>query len=167
LKGCRGLSVTLFNESLPIHVPVPYHAGFDVFLTTAIQPTVRKAGRWFEKLYFVCPRCLHRFAKLYYLLAGSRCASDLLCRNCHTLTYHSQNCSGNKWYREVAVPLKRLYRQREKVLGNRHRPEVQQRLREINRQIRLFEKQVQPQRPNRGFRRSRQKRRYRDLRLLE
>jgi hypothetical protein len=150
------------REAQPIHVPVPYHPGFDVYLTSLPQPMVGNPSKSFDRLYLVCPGCLRRVAKLFHNVA-----SDLRCRHCHSLTYHSQNCSGNKWYREVAVPLKRLYRRREKLLAACHRPESQERLEEVSRQICFFKKQVHPRRPNRNVRRMSLKRQYRDLRLLE
>jgi hypothetical protein len=149
------------REARPVRVPVAYHAGFDVYLTSSSQPMVGNPRRSFERLYLVCPGCQHRVAKLFHY-AGS----DLRCRRCHRLVYLTTNCGGNQWYRQVGRPIKRLLRERERLVGRADRPEVSARLVEIARNIRLLEKQVQPQRPNRRVRRARQKGRYRDIRLL-
>jgi hypothetical protein len=76
------------------------------------------------RLWLVCPGCRRRVAKLFYMLwdpsRGSR--SELLCRSCMGLTYQSVNCGGNKWYRTIARPLKRLLQQKTKLLSLKPSP---------------------------------------------
>jgi hypothetical protein len=110
-------------------------------------------------------------AKLYYYSPpGTGVLSDLLCRECHGLTYLSVNSSGNKWYRETARPLRRLCRERDKLLSQRPKPSVQARLAQLDGQIQMLRARLRPKRKRLAERSGsgvRHKRRYKDLRLLE
>ena len=84
------------------------------------------------RLWLICTGCKQKVAKLfYYVLAGSSTLSDLLCRQCHHLTYLSVNSGGNRWYCEIARPMKRLLLEKSKLLGKRQRPSIAARLTRI------------------------------------
>lgn len=124
------------------------------------------------RLWFICPRCRRKVAKLYYyhLAPGSAARSDLLCRRCHGLTYQSVNCGGNRWYREVARPMKRLLREKRRLLGRQHKPRAAARLAQVESEIRILREKVKPQR-RRGTQNYglavRERRPYRDLAWLD
>ena len=163
----------------PIRIPVPYNPPFQVWLTYDTHPLVGKREKWSSleggtaRIWFVCPGCRKQVAKLfYYVFPGSTLASDLLCRRCNNLTYQSVNCGGNRWWQEVVPPMKRLLREKERLLGKRYSPLVQTRLIQLDGQIRILRKQVKPKTQDRKRRlsyrpESRQRRRYRDLSLLD
>jgi len=110
-------------------------------------------------------------AKLhYYPLPNTSQLSDLLCRHCHNLTYPTTNCGGNRWYREVAGPLKKMLREREGLpwqSGARH----QDRLEEIDAQIRALKEKLKPKskraRPPGTGLAMRERRPYRNISLIE
>jgi hypothetical protein len=98
--------------------------------------------------------------------------SELLCRNCHGLVYQSQNCGGNRWYRETARPLKRLLKEKSVLLASCPGPRVEARLIEIDAEIRMLRHSVVRKTPrlNREFRYAparRRRRKYRNLDLIE
>ena len=161
----------------PIRIPISYHPPFEVCLSYSVLPLVGKPGRWSSlesgtaRLWFCCPGCRRSVAKLFcYPLPNTSQLSDLLCRHCHALIYLTTNCGSNRWFKEVARPLKRLLREREGLpwkLGARH----QDRLAEIDAQIRRLKDKVKPRgrRPHLPASNLalRKKRIYRDVSLLE
>jgi hypothetical protein len=175
--GKKALIATIC-QARPFQLPVP-GGYFDVWLVS--EPHRLPGGRelWSSlrektaRLWLVCPRCRRKVAKLYYydLAPGSSSRSDLLCRRCHGLTYQSVNCGGNRWYREVAASMKRLLREKDRLLTRRQLRGVAVRLVEIENEIRILEQKVKPE-THRGTRNSlnrpavRQRRAYRDLALL-
>jgi hypothetical protein len=127
-----------------------------------------------RRLWFQCPGCRKKAAKLYffYLAPDSLAMSDLLCRKCHGLAYQSQNCGGNRWYRETARPLKRLLKDRRALLARNLGPRISSRLIEIEAEIRALRQRVvrKTPRPKREFRYAparRRRRKYRNLDLIE
>jgi len=115
-------------------------------------PGVRDSWSSFEagtaRLWFSCPRCQRTVAKLYYyLLPGSPLLrSDVLCRHCHRLTYQVNNCGANRWYREVARPLKHFMRCRERLLRRKPTAKVLSRLKVIDNRIRTYQGLLTPKR---------------------
>jgi hypothetical protein len=110
-------------------------------------------------------------AKLHYFaLPNTSQLSDLLCRHCHNLTYLTTNCGGNRWFKEVARPLKRLLREREGLPwqpGARDRD----RLAGIDAQIRALKDKLKPKSkrarsPGSGLA-MRERRPYRNISLVE
>jgi hypothetical protein len=127
-----------------------------------------------RRLWLQCPGCRRKAAKLYffYLAPDSRELSDLLCRNCHGLVYLSQNCGDNRWYRETARPLKRLLKEKCVLLARHPSPRVESRLIEIDAEIRMLRQKVarKTPRPKQDYRyrpAARQRRKYRNLALIE
>ena len=127
-----------------------------------------------RRLWFLCPGCRKRVAKLYffYLAPDSLALSDLLCRDCHGLVYQSQNCGGNRWYRETARPLKRLLQEKRTLLARRLSLRIESRLIQIDAAIRKLRQQVMRRTPRpiqkpRYKIAARQRRPYRHLALLE
>ena len=170
--------VAAIREGRPFRVSVP-GGYYDVWLVYEPHRLLGKPERWSSledgnaRLWLWCPGCHRRIAKLYYFFfSGSLHRSDLLCRHCHRLTYQSINCGGSRWWKEVVPPMKRLLREKERLLGKRYSPLVRARLIELNGQIRILHEQVKPKRQDRRRRlsyrpESRQRRRYRDLSLLD
>ena len=175
----KGVLLQAIRQCEPIRIPVSYNTPFEVWLTYDTHPLVGKREKWSSleggtaRIWFSCPGCRHRVAKLYYyVFPGSTLASDLLCRRCNNLTYQSVNCGGNRWWREVVQPMKRLLREKEQLLGKRYTPRVRARLIQLDGQIRILHEQVKPKTKHRRRRlsyrpESRQRRPYRDLSLLD
>ena len=99
----------------PIEVPISYRRPFEIWLTYDLHPLVNQPGKWSTlengtaRIWFMCAGCRRPVAKLfYYTFPGSTMASDLLCRRCHNLTYLSVNCAGNRFYKRVVKPYRRL-----------------------------------------------------------
>jgi hypothetical protein len=124
------------------------------------------------RLWLICPSCRKEVAKLYYyfLSPGSLTRSDLLCRGCHGLVYQSQNCGGNRWYRETVRPLKRLQQEKQMLQARHLTPRNATRQAEIERKVLELMQQLEPKTQRRNkfpqWQRSRQRRRYRDLSLV-
>lgn len=176
--GKKGL-ISAIRQVRPFRLPVP-SGYFDIWLTYETHRLPGHHGRWSSleegtaRLWLVCPGCRRKVAKLfyYYLAPGSSTLSDLLCRHCHGLTYQSVNCGGNGWYRQVARPLKRLLREKSKLLARQHKPRVATRLVEIENEIRALRQKVERkmQRGTQTLRyglAARQRRPYQDLALLD
>jgi hypothetical protein len=123
------------------------------------------------RLWLLCPSCKRRVAKLFYMLwdasRGSR--SELLCRSCMGLTYQSVNCGGNKWYRTIARPLKRLLQQKTKLLSLKTSPQRDRMLQvvEINLDMVCGRSGPRNDRRKRKHSSSSDRRPYRDIALIE
>jgi len=116
------------------------------------------------RLWFVCPECKRKVAKLFYFVfPGSAALSEVRCRRCHGLTYLSVNSGGNRWYREIARPLKRRLAEKSKLLGRRQTPRVAARLVELETGIRRLSQLVKPRTQSQT---ASQRRPYRNLNLI-
>jgi hypothetical protein len=124
------------------------------------------------RIWLQCPCCRRVVGKLYfyYPAPDSLALFDLLCRICHGLVYLSQNCGDNRWYRETARPLKRLLREKRKLLATHLTSRNATRLAEVDRQVSELTQKLRPktQRQNKFSRRLRSGRRrpHRDLSLF-
>lgn len=99
-----------------------------------------------RRLWMVCIGCRRKVRKLftYPNFRGSSVLYMPLCRSCHGLVYHSQNCGGNKWYRQIARPLKRLLRRRERLLAGRQSPGIAGELDLLDQSINLLRQRAAP-----------------------
>ena len=170
--------IAAVREARPFRVPVP-GGHYDVWLVNELHRFPGKRERWSSledgtaRLWLWCPDCHRKIAKLYYFfLPGSLHRSDLLCRHCHHLTYQSVNCGGSRWWQEVVPPMKRLLREKERLLCKRYSPLVRARLIQLDGQRRILQEQVKPKTQDRRRRlsylpESRQRRPHRDLSLLD
>ena len=127
-----------------------------------------------SRLWLQCPGCRRVVGKLFYfyLSPGSLMLSDLLCRTCHGLVYQSQNCGGNRWYRETARPLKRLLQEKRRLQARHQTRRVATRLAAIEDETRTLRQKVRPRtklrnQNSRSRLSSPQRRSYRNLALLE
>jgi hypothetical protein len=168
--------ISAIKQAQPVRLQVP-GGHFDIWPVDEPHRLPGRRDKWSSledgtaRLWLICTDCRRPRSKLYYFSpAGTGILSDLLCRECHGLTYLSVNSSGNKWYRETARPLRRLCRERDRLLSQRPKPSVQTRLAQLDGQIQMLRARLRP----RGRRRShlqgdavRQKRRYRDPSLLD
>ncbi len=170
--------IAAIRQARPFRLPVP--GGYsDVWLVYEIHRLPGKAERWSSledgtaRLWLQCPGCLRRVGKLYYFhLPGSLDRSRLLCRGCHRLTYQSVNCGGNRWYREVARPLKRLLRAKHKLTAMQQTPRIAARLARVQSEIEGLRQKLKPKTHQSRRQLSCmpafwQRRPYRDLALLE
>jgi hypothetical protein len=163
----------------PLSLPV-FGGSFDVWFVDQPHrlpgirgrlPSLESGSR---RLWLVCPGCRKKAAKLYffYFAPDSLALSDLLCRDCHGLVYQCQNCGGNRWYKQTARPLKRLLREKRKLLARPLSPRIAARLIEIDAEIRVLRQRVarKTPRPKQNFpyrTAARLRRPYRNLTLLE
>jgi hypothetical protein len=174
----RDTAVHVWNRS-PIHLPV-MGGHYDVWLIEAPHRLPGRNKHWSSmeagtsRLWFFCMGCRRKVANLfyYYLAPGSPTRSDLLCRVCHRLTYVSVNSGGNRWYREVARPIKRWLREKRMLLARQDRPRVSARLAQIDSELGMLRYKVKT--PSKcgtqilGYGPGGRKRRpYRNLALLE
>lgn len=69
------------------------------------------------RVWMVCPACFQWKRKLYTFPQemGTNGWAGLKCRRCHQLKHQSANCTGNKWWRNYALPLKKLLKRRQKL----------------------------------------------------
>ncbi len=131
------------------------------------------SDREVTRLWLVCAGCRRKKRKLftYPKFPGSSILLMAFCRQCHTLTYQSQNCGGNKWWREIALPLKRLFKRRERLLARKQSAKTQAELDFLDQSIFLLRhhagaKNRTPKRTAGTGPVSRLKRTYRDLSLI-
>lgn len=170
--------IAAIRQARPFRLPVP-GGYFDVWLVDEPHRLPGKQDCWSSleagtaRLCFICSACRRKVAKLYYYFApASHTRSDLLCRHCHGLTYQSANCGGNRWYKEVARPLKRLLREKQRLLARHQTPRIAARLARVEDEIRTLRQKVKPRTHRRaqnlrGGLVVRERRPYRDLELLE
>lgn len=134
------------------------------------------SSREVTRLWLVCMGCRRRVRKLYTYekIPGSNILLMEFCRECHGLVYQSQNCSGNRWWREIARPLKRLLRRRERLLARKPSANVLAQLEQVDQLIWIMRQRAAPKtrskHPNADVEPGnslRIKRRYRDVSLLE
>lgn len=163
----------------PLRLPV-LGGHFDVWFIDALHRLPGQSGRWSSweegntRLWLVCTRCRQPVARLYYYsLPGSSGLSELWCRRCHGLTYQSVNCGKNRWYREVARPMKRLLKEKARLLARKPTARIQARLTELELLMQILRERAKPKtspprRPRRPYRRPAvsQRRPYRDLSLI-
>lgn len=170
--------IDAIRQARPFRLPVS-GGHFDVWLVDESHRLPGACAQWSSleqgtaRLWFVCPACLRKTSKLYYFqVPGSLGRSDLLCRLCHGLTYLVSNSGANRWYKEIARPMKRLLRVRDKLMARRQEPGVAARLIRIEDQIRELRRKAKPKTPPQRvkslYKLSLQRRRpYRNLALLE
>jgi hypothetical protein len=171
--------ISAIRQARPLRLPV-LGGHFYVWPVDEPHRLPGKPERWSSlevgncRIWLVCTGCRRKVAKLYYyyLAPDSTDRSDLLCRRCHGLIYQAQNCGGNKWYREIARPLKWLLREKRKLLAKQPTPRIAAPLAQIDSAIHILRQRLQPktQRGREGLSsgmRSRQRRPYRNLNLLE
>jgi hypothetical protein len=160
--------------SRPFRLPVP-GGFFDVWLIDESHRLPGRTERWSSledgtaRLWFVCPACRRKTAKLYYFHVAPGFTSELKCRECHRLTYLCVNSGGNRWYREIGRPLKLLLRQKRKLLSQK-RGRISAKLAQIDAEVHaLREKMATVRRtlsaPSRQP--SADRRRYRDFTLID
>ncbi len=123
----RLLDAIRYSE--PIKIPVSYNPPFTVWLTYDVHQLVGKPGKWSSlergtaRIWFVCPGCQRKVAKLHYFVyPGTIRASQPFCRQCGNLTYLSVNSSGNRFYKKVIKPSRRLQRVKERLWSGRRLP---------------------------------------------
>jgi len=144
--------IAAIRQARPFRLPAP-GGYFDIWLVDEPHRLPGRRERWSSleegtaRLWLLCSGCRRKVAKLFYyrLAPGSWARSDLLCRHCHGLTYQSANCGGNRWYREVARPMKRLLREKHKLLARRPGPRLAARLAQIENEMRTLRQKVKPQ----------------------
>jgi len=142
--------IAAIRQNRPFRLPV--HGGyFDILLVDETHQLPGKCERWSSleagtaRLWFVCAGCGRKVAKLWYYFAPGSCTrSDLLCRQCHCLTYLSTNCGGNRWYREIARPMKRVLREKQKLMARKQSPRVAARLALIDNLMCKLREKVKP-----------------------
>ena len=160
--------IAAIRESRPLTISLS-EGPAEVWLTYDLHRLPGKREHWSSledksaRLWLLCPACWRKVVNLhYYTHPGSTWRSPLLCRGCHGLAYLSVNAGGNRWYREVARPLRRLVREKWKLLAHRN-PDMA-RLLVLEKRLRALREQVRPKGPSAATGR---KRGYRDLRLVE
>jgi hypothetical protein len=98
------------------------------------------------RLWICCFGCRRKVRKVYTYprLPGSNTLLMAQCRSCHGLTYQSANCSSNKWWKEIARPLKRLLRRRELLLAKKPTAKITAQLDLIDQSINLLRRRANP-----------------------
>jgi hypothetical protein len=171
--------ILAIRQARPLRLPV-LGGHFEIWPVDESHRLPGKPERWSSledgncRFWLICPVCRKKVGKLFYFYLGpdSLALSDIRCRRCHGLVYQAQNCGGNRWYREIARPLKTLLNEKRKLLTRTNPARGEARLAQIESEIRLLRNKVAPkaQRRREGLpsrMRSRQRRRYRNLDLLD
>jgi hypothetical protein len=149
---------------------------FSIYLLAEPHRLPHRGGRLSDKesrrLWIVCYSCRRKVRKLftYPNFQGSSVLYMPLCRSCHGLVYQSQNCGGNKWWREIARPFKRLLQRRESLLAGRQSPAIGGKLDLLEQSINLLRQRAAPKTRSKHLNADLEpghasgvKRRYRDL----
>lgn len=130
----------------------------------------RRTGDETIRIWMTCPLCFRRIRKVYTfrLEPGSPNLAELKCFHCHQLTYQSKNSSGNRWWSNFAMPLKRSLKRRQRLLLQ-HSPRSMAQLEKIEQSIWLLRERAAVRRQSyRGIpQNARRKRLYRDLSLIQ
>jgi hypothetical protein len=175
----KKLMIAAIRQARPLRLAV-LGGNFDIWPTDEPHRLPCRPERWSSlehgncRLWLICTGCKRKVGKLYYYYRApnSMALSELVCRPCHGLVYQAQNCGGNKWYRQVARPLKRLLRKRAELLAKPHTPRIEAHFAQIESAISILRGKLQPktQRRREGLSssiRSSQRRPYRNLALLD
>jgi hypothetical protein len=173
----KSVLMAAIRQARPVRLSV-LGGSFDVWLID--QPHQLPGRRWSSletrdcRLWLQCWGCQRVVGKLYYFYfaSDSLALSDVRCRKCHGLVYLSQNCGGNRWYEEIARPLKRILLEKNKLLAKQSTPRIATRLARIEDEIRLLREMAKPKtgrrkRNPRSMSSDAQRRPYRDVALLE
>lgn len=167
------------QEAGRVHVQVHGNAFTIYLMTTPHRIPNRHPGASdgeVVRLWIVCQYCRRKTRKLFshVKFPGSSTLVMPSCRQCLGLTYQSQNCGGNRWWRETARPLKRLLRRRKQLLSKAQSLKIQAELDLLDLSIALLRQRAAPRSRTRSpdadsppVGGSRTKRRYRDVSLLE
>jgi hypothetical protein len=146
---------------------------FSLYVIGEILPLPKRSRRTQNdtiRIWLMCPACFRRIRKVYTfpLAPGSPILAELKCYHCHQLTYKSKNSSGNLWWANFAMPLKRLLRHRQRLLSGRSLRSIAK-LEKIDQSIWLLrERAATRKRSSRGIsHNARRKRPYRDLSLIQ
>jgi hypothetical protein len=175
----KKLMIAAVRQARPLRLPVR-GAHFDIWPVDEPHRLPATPERWSSvengtaRLWLLCAGCRRKVGKLYYYYAApdSVAPSGLLCRRCHRLVYLSANCGKNRWYREIARPVRWLLREKSKLLAKAHTLRNADRLAQIESAIQTLKQKLRPKTQRRREDlsprlRSRQRRPYRDLCLLE
>jgi hypothetical protein len=119
-----------------------------------------------RRVWMLCPICFRRIRKVYTYPHENGLA-DIKCRLCHGLKHQSSNCTGNRWWRNYALPLKRLLNRRKKLLL-KDTPRVMAQLQEADQFIWMLRERAVYKRNIRMTvsKRTNRKRPYRDLSIV-
>jgi hypothetical protein len=104
------------------------------------------SDRQLKRLWLVCPACRRRVRTLYAhpKLPEPNVFLAAQCRTCRGLVYQSQNCGKNRWWREIARPLKRLLRRRRQLLARKPSPKIAAQIDLISQSISLLRLRAAP-----------------------
>jgi hypothetical protein len=126
------------------------------------------------RLWLSCFGCRRKVRKLftYPIFPGSSRLYELLCRRCHDLAYLSENSGNRKWYRNIVKPLRRLEKERERLMRRVQSPRNLERLKELDQMAWILHQRAKPKsrprkRPLEASDPQPRKRRYRDINLVE
>jgi hypothetical protein len=137
------------EDARPVHLQVHGNT-FSIFLLAEPHRVPnrnwRVSDRAVTRLWLICMGCRRKVRTLYSLakFPGSRILLMPQCRACQNLTYQSQTCGGNKWWRETAMPIKRLLRKRERLLARKPSPKVHAQLEEVDQLIWIMRQRAKP-----------------------
>ena len=163
--------IAAIRECRPFRLPVP-GGFFDVWLVSEEHRLPGKHEQWASlengtsRLWFVCWGCRRKVSKLYYFWFTPGCISELRCRECHGLTYLCTNAGGNRWYKEIARPLKRLLRERRRLLSQK-RGRLSTKLAQIDDEVGALRDKIENSHRTRKSPTYRTRRRYRDFTLID
>ena len=167
------------EDARPVSFQIQRNA-FSVYLLAEPHRLPRQnrgvSDREVTRLWLVCMGCRRKVRKLYtyHKFPGSSVLLMAQCRSCHGLTYMSQNCGGNRWWREIARPLKRLVRRRERLIARNPSAKIVAQMNLLDQSINLLRQRARPK--TRSKHRNadvdpghalRVKRPYREISLLE
>jgi hypothetical protein len=180
VEECRAVSIAdlraicnrqtllkLAKEERSVRLPVRNHyfqVGLSVGSHRLPGGRVRRSDTGGDgRLWLRCP-CGRRARRLYKDPLVADMTSTLRCRKCLGLIYMSQNSGKCRWWSQIARPLRKLFRERSKLLARKPSPRVLAELDRVNGLIFGFTQRATLKRRSPGG--SGVKRRYKDVSLL-
>jgi hypothetical protein len=158
------------DEGFPISISLGGKS-LEAYLTFDIHRLPVRHEQWSDpargdiRLWFVCSHCRRRARKLYIgPLHESDSNQELGCRKCKNLVYMSQYSGQRKWWRMSAAPIRRLLRQRNKLMERKSSQKVIRKLDEIERMLWIFKQRAVPKSPQRTA--TGKKRGYKNIELV-
>ena len=137
------------DDARPVRLDIQGNRFFVYLLAEPFWPPRQNralSDRQLKRLWLVCPACRRRVRTLYALPRSPEpnALFSAQCRTCHGLVYQSQNCGKNRWWRQIARPLKRLLRRRRQLLARKPSPKTEQQVALLDQSIRVLRLRAAP-----------------------
>ncbi|NWG14070.1 MAG: hypothetical protein HXY20_11105 [Acidobacteria bacterium] len=162
------------DDARPVRLDIQGNCFFVYLLAEPFWPpwpSRALSDRQLTRLWMVCMGCRRRVRTLYAIspLSESNALLNAQCRTCRALVYQSQNCGKNRWWRQIARPLKRLLRQRRQLLARKPSPKIAEQIDLLDQSVTRLRLRAAPKtrkNPTKSESVRHVRRRYRDVTLI-